>query len=109
MAGDVTQLDENQSRLIGSGVQSRGLLGRVLTFALGAVLLVAAFMASLLLFAILLTGGLLVGGYLWWKTRDLRRRMREQMHEHIHERRPGGRVLEGEAVRDVDANDEARY
>lgn len=100
--------DEKQSRLTGNGApfraHSRGLLGRLLMFTAGAVLLVAVFMASLLLFAVVLMGGLLVGGYLWWKTRDLRRQMREQMRA----RPTGGRVIEGDAIRDVGSDDEGR-
>lgn len=80
--------------------QQPGLLGRLLTIAAGAVLMVAAFMFSLLVFAVALAGGLLVGGYLWWKTRELRRQMREQP--------PEGRVIEGEAIRDDGPGDEAR-
>lgn len=90
--------DEEQRRLTGgeagSHARSPGLLGKVLTLAAGAVLLVATFMVSLLVFAVLLTGGLLIGGYLWWKTRELRKQMRE--------RPPGGRVIEGQGTRDVE-------
>lgn len=101
-------MNDEQPRVAGRGAPFRahppGLLGRLLALAAGAVLLVAAFMASLLLFAILLTGGFLVGGYLWWKARDLRRRMRDQMRA----QRSGGRVVEGEVIRNVDADDSAR-
>jgi len=76
---------------------AQSLPAKVLTFALAAVLLVVAFMFSLLVFAILVTVGLLVWGYLWWKTRELRRQMREQP--------PGGRVIEGEAIRDDESHD----
>lgn len=90
------EIDDEQSTVTGSDARfstnASGLLGKVLTFASAAVLLVVAFMFSLLVFAILATGGLLVWGYLWWKTRDLRRQMRE--------RPPGGRVIEGETIRD---------
>jgi len=77
-----------------SGTLARkpGLLDKLLTFAVGAVLLFALFMFSLLAFAVLITGGLLFLGYLWWKTRELRKRMREQP--------PGGLVIEGKAIRD---------
>lgn len=57
-------------------------------------------MVSLLIFAVVLTCGLLIGGYLWWKTRKLRRQMRE--------REPGGRVTEGEMVRDRESDHEVR-
>ena len=69
----------------------------VLTFVSAAVLLVVTFTFSLLVFAILVTGGLLAWGYLWWKTRELRRQMRE--------RPPGGRVIEGEAIREDETRD----
>ncbi len=95
------QTEEERSTLTGSDARFStnvsGLPGKVLTFASAAVLLVVAFMFSLLVFAILATGGLLVWGYLWWKTRELRRQMRE--------RPPGGRVIEGEATRDVGSHD----
>jgi hypothetical protein len=50
--------------------------------------------------AVLVAVGLLGVGYLWWKTRDLRRQMRE--------RPPGGRVIEGEVIRDTASRDEIR-
>ena len=77
-----------------------GLLGKVVTIAAGAVLLVGAFMFSLLVFGIVVIAGLLAWGYLWWKTRDLRGQMRRQQ--------PGGRVVEGEAIREVGSEDDAR-
>jgi hypothetical protein len=95
------QTDEERSTVTGSDARlstnAPGLPVKVLTFALAAVLLVVAFMFSLLVFAILATGGLLVWGYLWWNTRELRRQMREQP--------PGGRVIEGEATRDDESHD----
>jgi hypothetical protein len=96
--------DEERSRLTGSDARFRihasDLLGKVLTFAAGAVLLVVAFMFSVMVFAVLVAVGLLGVGYLWWKTRDLRRQMRE--------RPPGGRVIEGEVIRDTASRDEIR-
>jgi len=65
-------------------------MGRIVTSALAVVLLVGAFVASVFVFAIVATAVLLVGGYLWWKTRELRRQLRAQK----------GRVIEGEVVRD---------
>jgi membrane protein implicated in regulation of membrane protease activity len=73
-------------------VRVPGLLGRLIAFAVGAALLIVAFMVSMVVFAIALAGALVIGGYLWWKTRELRRRMRE--------RPPGGHVIEGEVIRD---------
>lgn len=69
-----------------------GVLGKALALVTAAFLAIVAFTVSLIVFAFTLSVGLIAGGYLWWKTRELRRRMREQP--------PGGRVVEGEAVRE---------
>jgi Flp pilus assembly protein TadB len=90
-----------QIRIGGSGPglrqQPTGFLAKVATTAVGAVVLVAAFVFSLLVVAVVAAVGSLLVGYLWWKTRGLRRRFREQP--------PGGRVIEGEAIRDVEPRD----
>jgi hypothetical protein len=92
------------------------LLGKVLGVAAGAVLLVAALMFSVVIFAFVLAAGLLAWGYLWWKTRELRRQMREQMEAQQMGQGsgpygsappPGGRIIEGEVIRD-EGNDERR-
>jgi len=67
-----------------------GLLAGILAFATGAVLLVVGLIASMIFVAIGVALGLAVFGYLWWKTRDLRRQMREHP--------PGGHVIAGEVV-----------
>jgi hypothetical protein len=46
---------------------------------MGVVVLAAAFLFSLVLFAVLLGVGLIAGAYLWWKTRGLRRQLRESV------------------------------
>lgn len=81
-------------------MQAPGWMGRLLSFAAGAVLLVVAFMASLLVFALVVAVALVVGVYLWWKTRELRRQVRE-----MQQPAPGGRVIEGDAIRDVGSED----
>ena len=68
------------------------LLGRVATILAGAVALVVAFMFSVVALAIVSVVVVIGIGYVWWKTRDLRRRLRENP--------PGGRVIDGDAVRD---------
>jgi Flp pilus assembly protein TadB len=83
-----------RSRLAGPSPRTPGFLGRLAAFAVGAALLVAALMVSAVVFAIALVGALVIGGYVWWKTRALRRQLRE--------RPPGGHVIEGEAIRDDD-------
>jgi hypothetical protein len=66
------------------------MLKNVLALLTGAVTLILGIMFSVVVIAVLAALGLLVGGYFWWKTRKLRQAMRE--------RRPGGTVIEGEAV-----------
>jgi len=81
----------------GNRAQAPGLLGRILMYVAGAATLIVAFMFSVLFFAIVVAIGLVVWGYLWWKTRDLRK----QMREHMATQGPMGDVIEGEIVGDV--------
>ena len=67
------------------------LLTRVVAVALGAVILAVAFVFSIVVFSIALAAGLLVLGYVWWKTRSAPRR--------------GGRVIEGESRREITPRD----
>ncbi|SAK73217.1 hypothetical protein AWB79_04198 [Caballeronia hypogeia] len=53
-----------------------GWFGRLLGLVLSVIVLVAAAMLSLVLLAVLFGVGTIVVGYLWWKTRALRRQMR---------------------------------
>jgi threonine/homoserine/homoserine lactone efflux protein len=77
-----------------------GILGKLLTIAAGAVLVVVAFMFSLLALTVVVIGGLLVFAYLKWKTRHLRRHLNEQMQQQANPQRqqPGGLVIEGEVI-----------
>ena len=78
-------------------MNAESFLRKALGVILGAVLLAAALLFSVVVFAVLAVGGLLVLGYLWWKTRDLRRQLRQQVREPA----PGGRVIEGEVVHET--------
>ena len=95
------ETDDVRFRLDGNSPHSylrpSGLLAKILTTAVGAVMLVAAFVFSLLVFALVAAGGLLVVSYLWWKTRKLRQQMGEEP--------VGGRVIEGEVIRRVESGD----
>jgi membrane protein implicated in regulation of membrane protease activity len=73
-----------------------GLLEKIVALVAGAILLVVGFMFSLVLFAVIVSLGLLVWGYLWWRTRKLRRALREQQAQ--AREAMDGRVIEGEAV-----------
>jgi hypothetical protein len=61
----------------------------------GIVMLASAFVVSLVFVAIGLAVVLSFGGYLWWKTRELRKQLRVRMEE---QQQPGGRVIEGEVI-----------
>lgn len=73
---------------------------------------VLALTFSVALFAVVLTVGAVAWGYLWWKTRAVRKAMREQMEARMAE--PGmraggagpsrgarGLIIEGEVIREV--------
>ncbi len=95
------RVEDERLRLPGNSVRVGNRLtdaiGKTLAVAVGATLLVVAFMFSLIVFALLAAAGLLVLGYLWWKTRDLRR--------HLRERPPGGHVIEGETIPEAAPDD----
>lgn len=73
-----------------------GPLAQTLALVVGAILLVLAFMFSLVLLAAFVTVGLMLGAWFLWKTRHLRKAMREAGAR----RNPpaNGDVIEGEAV-----------
>ncbi|HHW65434.1 MAG TPA: hypothetical protein GX403_16060 [Rhodocyclaceae bacterium] len=68
---------------------------------------------SMALFAVLITVGAVAWGYLWWKTRAVRKAMREHMAAEMEARQAagaahrGGRtatrglIIEGEVIREV--------
>jgi len=92
----------------GGQVRERGVFGTVLAIMGGVVLLAGAVVFSVVLLAVAAVAGVLVGGYLWWKTRSLRRQLREQGGAHPGavwqggESPPGGAVIEGDFVREAD-------
>lgn len=78
----------------------QGFLGKLLAFVLSAGLFVLAFMFSLAALAIVAVGGVMFAGWLWWKTRAVRKQMREAG---IAKGFPEGNIIEGEVVRDAEA------
>ena len=70
-------------------------LSKVAAFAIGLTVLGAALMFSIVFFAIALTIGLIIAGRLWWKTRELRKQMREYA---ATRQRAGERIIEGEVI-----------
>ncbi len=75
-------------------IEPPSVLGRVAAAIVGTIALVVAFMFSVVALAIVAVIIVIAVGYLWWKTRDLRR--------HLRENPPGGRVIDGYSLRDGD-------
>ncbi len=74
-----------------------GLLYKVIAGVLGTVALVGAFMVSVVVLAILAVAGAIGGAWLWWRTRELRKRMGELRRAR---EQAEGRVIDGEVTRD---------
>ncbi len=73
-----------------------GPLAQALALVVGAILLVLGFMFSLVLLAVFVAVGLMLGAWFFWKTRHVRKAMREagaMRNPPAH-----GDVIEGEAV-----------
>ena len=87
-----------------------GILGKLLTIAAGAMLLVVAFMFSLLALTVVVIGGLLVFAYLKWKTRHLRQHLNEQMQQQTNRQRqqPDGFIIDGEVIGDAEYDAQPR-
>jgi len=68
------------------------LLAKALTAVASIIVLMVAFIVSFVIFAAVAGFALLAGAYIWWRTRALRR--------HLREYPPGGRVIEGQVVSD---------
>ena len=87
------------------GRPPQGPIAQLLTVIGGALVLGAAFMFSLVFFAVLAIAGLIFWLYFMWKTRALRRQMREQLDAGARASASApasGDIIEGEAVRVVD-------
>ncbi|MDO8789630.1 MAG: hypothetical protein Q7J42_16270 [Sulfuritalea sp.] len=72
-----------------------GLLAKLFALIAGVVVLVLGFMFSLILLTVVVVLGLGALGYFWWKTRALRKAMRENPKGG---RDTGGQVIDGEAT-----------
>lgn len=78
----------------GAGGEPPGVLKKIAAVVVTLTLFALALMFSVVLFAVVLTAGTVVWGYLWWKTRGLRKQMRDRP-------RGGGIIIEGESIREV--------
>lgn len=122
--------DDGRPRLQGAKPAGAGLLGRLFGVVFGIAALILTLTVSVFVFAAVLVIGAIAFGYFWWKTRDVRRQMRAMREQYARGgfdgmpggfpggfpggagRRPddaqgrgnpggtGGRVIDGEAVRE---------
>lgn len=90
------KLDYNRSGSSGA----MGLVAKVLTVVGGAIVLVSALALSVLFFAVLIVIGAFIGGYLWWKTREIRKQIRTQFSSNQTGRGASfdGEIIEGEVI-----------
>lgn len=123
--------DDGRPRLPGAAGAGGGLLGRVFGVAFGIVALILTLTVSVFVFAFVLVVGVIAVGYFWWKTRAVRRQMRAMREQYARAAggpfdgmpggfpggpgraqgdvhggpagsSSGGRVIDGEAVREDD-------
>jgi uncharacterized protein HemX len=89
-----------------------GLLQKIGAIAATVIIFGLALTFSVLFFAVVVAVGLVIGGFLWWKTRDMRKMMRDAQAQAQAQARAGespqrgsaraeGIVIEGEVVREV--------
>lgn len=83
-----------------------GLFSKLIAYLLGALLLIAGLMFSVFALAVVVVGGLALWGWLWWKTRRLRREMANAANNAaaaggspLSPDRYDSRVIEGEVIR----------
>ena len=72
------------------------LLGQLLALVAGMILLVLGFMFSMVLLAVFIAVGLTLGAWFFWKTRHLRKAMKEAAA--MRTPPTDGDVIEGEAI-----------
>lgn len=98
-AQDDSPLNQPKARHFAhSGRQARGPLEKLLAFVLSAGLVVLAVMFSLAALAVVAIAGLVFAGWFWWKTRALRRQVKETTASAYR----SGHIIEGEVVRTTD-------
>jgi len=82
----------------------------VLALVAGGAVVVAALFVSAIVFSLLLVAGTVAGGWFWWKTRSLRKSLRERVAQRQQAAvrsaamadDPNGQVLDGDFIRETD-------
>lgn len=87
----------------------KSLAGKLISLILGIAFLTLAFMFSLVALAVVAVGGVALWGWLWWKTRTIRKQMREQPGQDSHPGFETGRVIDGEVIRETTGNTPSGY
>ena len=84
-----------------------GLLRKLVALIVTGALFALVLMFSAVLFVIILVAGTIAGAYLWWKTRKLRKMMRDLSSREVRREMMASNdeVLEGEVIRVVDPRD----
>lgn len=79
-------------------------LRKLAAFVVTAGLAGLALMFSVVLLAVILVVGMIAWGYLWWKSRELRKQMRDFQSRAMEREQKAGEdgVFEGEVIRVVD-------
>lgn len=78
----------------------------------GGVALVSALVLSLAFFAVAAVVLIVIGGYVWWRTRDLRRQLRAHMQAEMqareHSLNPREDIIEGVVIRRTESPEDRR-
>lgn len=93
-----TMNQQQRHQFTNSGRPAPGFLGKLLAFVLSVGLFALAFIFSLAALAVVAVVGVIFAGWLWWKTRALRRQVKEASVGAYR----GGNIIEGEVVRTTD-------
>jgi Flp pilus assembly protein TadB len=84
--------------------KSQSLLRKLLTLVMAVAVLALVVMFSVVLLTVLVVVGATAWAYLWWKTRTLRKQMRDMPRNEMHwdAKRSDDAMFEGEVIRVVD-------
>jgi len=93
--------------VLNSPAKSPGLLRKLAALIVTVAMVGLVLMFSAVLFAIIIVAGAIAWAYLWWKTRELRKQMRNFPPREVkrEEKMSDGNVFEGEVIRVVDSQD----
>jgi hypothetical protein len=93
--------------VLNSPAKSPGPLRKLAALVVTVAMVGLVLMFSAVLFAIIIVVGAIAWTYLWWKTRELRKQMRNFSPREVkrEEKMGDGEMFEGEVIRVVDSQD----